>query len=478
MAAVALALVALLGCSRGAALTAPVELAWVAQAGTVRVSAFLAPTALGAADDTLCGWARGAAPPANVARWVAEGRLRFRVLVADGPEARVWKGAAGPLSEQLTAVAGPENALAERCGTERARGILVLADREASYGAVADAVELARVHGGYLDAWLAVDTEAAGVGAAPGFQAGVPVVALVAPDGRVALSNREGRGYEGAPGALGEALAAVGAPGKVGCATISGRPALPWATALAAMDGLRGDGVDLQALDMEGAPGAAPETRATPPARAARTWPLDGTVAAVPVRTLSQCGEAPVGWWCHRLCAPQTFPETPVAVPPGERSLGELVYTARRIVLVERGRTEPLYDDGVIGERGTGYTAPCASAVAERWLAFEAFTESGVLTGAGAERGALSSLNPAFDDILAAVRGGVAWRTAIEADAAPWAEIRGAVEGEGPRAVLAWEALVNPAWHDGGVDGALRDAAGEIRGAPAAVGAGEFCARR
>ncbi|MES2642122.1 MAG: hypothetical protein V4850_21750 [Myxococcota bacterium] len=477
----ALLALVLAGCARGATvLSAPVELAPATRAWGVAVTDVLAPTALGAADETLCAWAKGEAPPANVTRWVAEGRLRFRVLVVDGPHARVPNGAASEslsaetLSAQVKALAAPEITLAERCGTPRPRGILVLADRDASYGAVADAVELARVDGGYLDAWLAVDAPVSEVRPPPGFQPGVPVVALVAPDGRVALSNREGRGYEGAPGALAAPLAAVGAPGKVGCATISGQPVLPWATALAAMEALRGEGVELQALDLEGAPGAAAEARATPPPRAERTWPLDTTIAAVPARTLSRCGDAPMGWWCDHLCLPEGEPQVVAAAPATDgRPLGELVYTAHRIVLVEGGRTEALYDDGVLPPPAAAapFAPPCPGA--ERWLVFEAATESGVLVGAG--RGALSSLAPSFPPTLAAVQDAVGWRRAIEAGTAPWDEVRAAAAGEGPRARLAWDALVNPAWHDGGVDAALRDADGRIRAAPPVPAAADLC---
>lgn len=438
----AVLLLSLLGCARGGALTAPVELAPASRAWGIAATDFLAPTALGAADDTLCAWARGEAPPANVTRWVAEGRLRFRAVVAAGPYANVAKGNEGPLDTQLAALAAPEIALARTCGTPRPGGILVLADREVSYGAVADAVELARAHG-YVDAWLAVEAPVTETRPAPGFQEGAPVVALVAPEGRVALSNRDGRGYEGAPGALAEPLAAVGAPGKVGCATISARPAVPWATALAAMEALRGEGVDLQVLDMEGAPGAAPETRATPPAREARTWAIDATIAAVPARTLSPCGDAPMGWWCDRTCAPALWPEEPTRLS-GARPLGELVYTAHRIMLAAPGATEPLYDDGVLAAdtTRTALVPPCP-ANATRWLVFDTGAEAGVGW-------------PADEATLSAVRAAIGWRRAIEAGTPPWAEIRAAVAEEGPRARLAWEALVSPAWHEGRVDASLR----------------------
>ncbi|MDP2305732.1 MAG: hypothetical protein Q8P18_06865 [Pseudomonadota bacterium] len=489
--AIGCGLLALAACrGQAPALGAPVELAPVARAWGLPVSDFLAPTPLGARDDTLCGWARDPTLSANVARWVAEGRLRWRVLVADGPEPRVL-GGAGALAADLAAMPLAENALAARCQTARPRAILVLADRGASYGAVADAVELAREHGGYLDAWLAVAGPITETEPIPGFAPGSPLVSLVLPDARVAFSNRDGRGYAGPRDALAGPLASAAAPEPAGCVTFSARPAVPWVDALAAMEAVRAVGVDLHTLDMEGAPGAKPEERATVPTRPATRWELDATISAVPVRTLSRCGAAPMGWWCDAACIPDTgeWPES-IGEKPGSPTLGELVYTAHRVSLMEwrsgepEGRARELFDDAVLAEPGArGLAEPpnaCEGAAKQagvlRWLAFETVSESGVMRPEGWERGALTSLDPAFEATVAAVIEALAWRRAIAAGEQPWDAVRAAAGDEGPRAILAWDALVNPAWHAGRVDAALVGPNGSIRAAPRPDPAPDLCA--
>lgn len=485
----ALGLLWLTACGgRAPALEAHVELASVLHAWGQPVAGFLAPTALGAGDETLCSWARGESTAANVARWKAEGRLRWRVVVADGPEARLLDGV-GLLGVDLGALADAEATLAARCGTNRPRVILVVADHAASYGAVADAVELAREQGGYLDAWLAVSGPVTEPRAIPGFAEGAPLVALVGPEGRVSFSNREGRGYEGPRDALVEPLRSAAAPARAGCVTVSARPETPWVSALATMDSLRTVGVDLHAIDMEGAPGAGVAARQAVPPRAPVRWELTDTVSVVPVRTLSRCGGAPMGWWCDNACIPDTGAWPEVTGEKAATTLGEAVYTAHRVRLFERrqgsadARAQVLYDDGLLSDVPAsnlpGWPAACdvegKKLPARRWLVFETFSESGVMRPDGFDQGRFTSLDPSFEATVAAVLEAVVWRKAIADDSPPWDPVRAALDSGGPRASLAWDALANPAWHQGSVDPALVGVDGSIRAAPASTSSHARC---
>lgn len=97
------------------------------------MASLLTPTTFGASDDVLCPWARGeAAAAASIPRWVAEGRLTWRVLRPDEPATFAER----PLAEGLAVIAALEE-LEARCGAEPGpRNYLIAASGTTASGAV------------------------------------------------------------------------------------------------------------------------------------------------------------------------------------------------------------------------------------------------------------------------------------------------------------------------------------------------------
>lgn len=123
----------LLACSSVApSISLPVAPA-AAHAASLPLANLLTPTAFGASDDVLCPWARGEpAASASIPRWLAEGRLAWRVLRPDEPATFAER----PLSEGLAVIDALE-AVEARCGGEPGpRNYLIAASGTTPSGAV------------------------------------------------------------------------------------------------------------------------------------------------------------------------------------------------------------------------------------------------------------------------------------------------------------------------------------------------------
>lgn len=93
----------------------------------------LTPTVFGASDDVLCPWARGdPAASASIPRWLAEGRLTWRVLRPEEPATFAGQ----PLAEGRAVIEALE-AVETRCGAEPGpRNYLIAASGTTLSGAV------------------------------------------------------------------------------------------------------------------------------------------------------------------------------------------------------------------------------------------------------------------------------------------------------------------------------------------------------
>jgi hypothetical protein len=228
-------------------------------AEAVSVDRFLAPTALGATNDLLCPWARGEpVPDASLARWVAEGRLTWRVLTIGA--AVTFAGAPEPDASASASMAAARS-LAARCGTDIAAEVLVMAAPEVAFATVARAV-ITATQAGLGPAWLLVDDPTP----TPPTLAAAPRMYTVAVDasGGVTVERDE-----------------PAAAGSDGCAVVTGADGARWDRVIGAVDDLRGRGVIEVMLATEGVLGGAPVVAGAAPA--GRSVPLHQDVAVIPL---------------------------------------------------------------------------------------------------------------------------------------------------------------------------------------------------
>jgi hypothetical protein len=280
--------VLLLSCSAPPppALTISTDVASMEHAESVPVARFLAPTALGAATDVLCPWARGeVVPDASLGRWMAEQRLAWRTVTVHE------EGGHGPYDPAVGAAAklfvASAEALETRCGTSVARDVLVTVGPEVStrrvYAVLAEAT-----HAGLVPWMLVADPtpDAAPVPPRPGDAIALGVTAAgetfrYFPDLNVDAIT----GDLDSP-ALAPALA------QAGCATVAIDENVPWQRHMALMDALYARRVPLwyTGVILGAAFTVKPTTAAI--AEHVTTEPLHGTVAAWRLPTPRYCEPA------------------------------------------------------------------------------------------------------------------------------------------------------------------------------------------
>ncbi|MES2643118.1 MAG: hypothetical protein V4850_26785 [Myxococcota bacterium] len=247
-------------------------LAPASHAEAVSVDRFLAPTGLGATNDLLCPWARGEpVPDASLVRWVAEGRLTWRVLTVGS--AVTFAGSAEP--DAASASMGAARALAARCGTDISADVLVVAAPEVAFATVARAV-ITVTQAGLGPAWLLVDDPTP---TAPTLAAVLRMYTVgVDANGVVTVERDEP------------------AAGPDGCAVVTGADAARWDGVVAAVDDLRRRGVTEVMLATEGVVREARPMGGSPPG--VRTVPVHDDVAVIPLVIPRMCAEGATGCGC------------------------------------------------------------------------------------------------------------------------------------------------------------------------------------
>lgn len=250
-------------------------------ASELEAARLLTPTTFGATSDILCPWARGeTVPDASIARWVAEKRLIWRVLVL-APEA-TFGGL--PIAD-APSVAAAADALEARCGGLPPRDFLVAAGPDVPYGRVADGLyQLGKVR--FDRPWLLVDA------------AGVTPVAT-SPTGlqqggerdHVTLTVEDPPRVFGADGALlgtvEEALAQ-----HPRCVIVAGSKSAAWGPAVALADAGRGSGGEVMLALAIGDGDDAGSTGVLPVPSGGRSASMHTRLPVLPIVEPTLCGES------------------------------------------------------------------------------------------------------------------------------------------------------------------------------------------
>lgn len=293
-------------------------------ASALPVARLLAPTPLGAGSDVLCPVAQGEhVSPASLDRWIAEGRLAWRVLVV-GAKGATYAGrpdARAAAAEQVDAI----RALAKRCGTEPAMDALVAVPPEAPYGELVEAFRMA-VQVGLEPTWVLVEDPTPGPWpreVARG--SGPPEVPVPRPSGSVsdpaALAALLGAGEETVPvhvrvtegaatviasdgqpitGPIDEVRAALAASG-VACAVVEGRSDVTWHAVVRAVDRLQGAG--LETLLAVAVDDAGPDVASALTDRPERTLGLRDEVSVLPIVLPRYCAGEDRGCGCGAVAS-------------------------------------------------------------------------------------------------------------------------------------------------------------------------------
>lgn len=278
------------------------------------LASLLTPTAFGASNDVLCPWARGeVAAAASMPRWIAEGRLTWRVLRPEEPA--TFSGL--PLAEGRVIIEGLE-ALEARCGAEPGRrNYLIAASGSTASGAVTKSMyEVGKLK--FEEPWCLVSDPTPEVvpGAWPR-----PRVEVAKPDAPTPAASADSAFHTrsrlldflaGGSGESGEAqpeyfTIVVQDPPKLLSSMgelkepwqpwlIRARPSelvvalpdrAPWASAVAVLDAAHGVGSATVLAMLIAEEGAAPAATDAPAASvrasAEVTGPWDGMVAALPI---------------------------------------------------------------------------------------------------------------------------------------------------------------------------------------------------
>lgn len=274
------------------ALAVPANLVPVEHAESVPVGRFLGPTALGAANDLLCPWARGEpVSDASLARWFAEKRLVWRSAERGTAGA---DGASDPaLREAARVWLEDANALGERCGTPPRRDVLVAAAADLRYDDVITAAASTSREG--LHPWLLVADPSPDAAPVPARLGDAVTVVLGASGANAVLFTT------GANAIVGDRddPAVAAAIEASGCVLVTATADVPWGAALRLADDLRARQVPLRGfgLSVPSATAVAlfsvPEGPTSPPPTASHasdvTVSLHGTLAAWRLPLVVRC---------------------------------------------------------------------------------------------------------------------------------------------------------------------------------------------